>query len=496
MKNFKIISIVIALALCLSLMVGCNNNNNEPSTEAKTEAQTEATTSENTTVADTSVPVIEDIIATESTDTTSAEESSANNEDTSANETEAPSTSSNETVSEETTSSASTTAKEETTNADTTNKVEESSNEETSANVEESSDEETSAKVEESSEVTSADAEESSEETFAESEESDEVTSADAEESGEETSADAEESDEVTSADAEESNEETSADAEESSNESNDTTEAESKTETETETETEPETEPEVTTESDVTMVFNGSSCEISNKDAVKVSGKNYTVVKAGTYIISGTMNDGQIRVDVADTEKVTLVLNNFTGSNSTSAVIYVINADEVYIDMEKNSVNTLTDATIYDANEKPNACIYAADDLTIKGGGTLNVIGNFNNGIGCKNDIDIKNGVVNVTAVKNAIKGNDSVTVRGDAEVNILDAKDGIKSDTTDKANKGFIHIIEEAKVTVVCCSDDALQATQNITITAGATLTIQNAKTDVNCDGTINIADGCIIK
>ena len=249
----------------------------------------------------------------------------------------------------------------------------------------------------------------------------------------------------------------------------------------------------------EVSLVFGETGCNISDTSAVNVSGKVYTIVKPGTYNISGTMADGQIRVDIAKTEKATLVLNNFTGSCSDSAVIYVVSADEVYIDMEKDSVNTLTDGISYvfenPADDKPNACIYSSDDLTIKGGGTLNVIGNYNNGIGCKNDIDIKNGVVNVTAVKNAIKGNDSVTVRGDAEVNVLGAKDAIKSDTTDKDGKGFIHIIEEAKVTVTC-SDDALQATQNVTITSGATLTVQSAKTDVNCDGTVNIDEGCITK
>ena len=249
----------------------------------------------------------------------------------------------------------------------------------------------------------------------------------------------------------------------------------------------------------EVTMTFGESGCTISDTSAVEVSGKIYTIKKAGTYILSGTMADGQIRVDIQKTEKATLVLNNFTGSCSDSAVIYVMHADEVYIDMEKDSVNTLTDAVSYvfenPADDKPNACIYSSDDLTIKGGGTLNIIANYNNGIGCKNDIDIKNGIVNVTAIKNAIKGNDSVTVRGDAEVNILGAKDAIKSDTTDKDGKGFIHIIEEAKVSANC-SDDALQATQNVTITAGATLTIISAKTDVNCDGTINVDEGCIIK
>ena len=251
-------------------------------------------------------------------------------------------------------------------------------------------------------------------------------------------------------------------------------------------------------TQLQVTMNFTDSGCEISDTSAVEVSGKYYTVKKAGTYTITGTMADGQIRVDIPKTEKATLLFNNFTGSCSDSAVIYVMNADEVYIDLEKNSVNTLTDGNSYvfenPADDKPNACIYSSDDLTIKGGGTLNVTGNYNNGIGCKNDIDIKNGIVNVSAINNAVKGNDSITVRGDAVVNVLGGEDALKSDETVKADKGFIHIIEEAKVTITC-TDDALQATQNVTITTGATLTVNAASTDINCDGTINVDDGCII-
>ena len=209
-------------------------------------------------------------------------------------------------------------------------------------------------------------------------------------------------------------------------------------------------------------------------------------------------MEDGQIQVEVSDLDRVTLLLDNFDGKCSDSAVIYVINADRVYIDLAKGSVNTLTDAESYvfanPADDKPNACIYSSDDLTIKGGGRLNVYANYNNGIGCKNDIDIKNGNVTVKAVKNAIKGNNSVTVRGDAEVVITGAKDGIKTDNVDRADKGYIEITEMAKV-VISCDDDALQATQNVIITDGATVTVVTASKAVNCDGKTSVADGALI-
>lgn len=246
------------------------------------------------------------------------------------------------------------------------------------------------------------------------------------------------------------------------------------------------------------TLKFNDNSCEISDKSAVAVDGKYYRITKAGTYEISGTMSDGQIIVDVAKTERVTLVLDNFTGSCSDSAVIYVKSADKAYIDLKKDSNNVVTDASVYvfsdPASTKPNACIYSSDDLVIKGGGKLTVNAKYNNGIGCKNDIEIKNGHVFVNAVNNAIKGNDSVTVCGDAEVTVTAADDAIKSDCIDKENKGFVLITDEAKVTVTC-SDDAVQAPQNVKITVGATLTVVSASSAVNCDGVTDVGEGCII-
>lgn len=252
----------------------------------------------------------------------------------------------------------------------------------------------------------------------------------------------------------------------------------------------------------DYSISFNGdTNVSISDTAAIVNTGKIYKIVKPGVYTITGKMSDGQIQVEVAKTEKVTLLLNNFEGACSDSAVIYVISADKVEIDLAKNSTNVVTDAQTYvfaDPGEtKPNACIYSSEDLEIKGGGKLYVNGRYNNGIGTKNDLEIKNGTVYVSAVKNALKGNDSVTVCGDAVVNIEYAKDGIKSDTlaSEKSEKGYVLITDEAQVNVKC-ADEAIQATQNITITSGASLNVTQATSTYKCDGTVNIDDGCIVE
>lgn len=262
--------------------------------------------------------------------------------------------------------------------------------------------------------------------------------------------------------------------------------------------ETSTDTDDVTVTEITGTLTFEGDICKASDESAVVKNGKNYKIVKAGVYKITGVMNDGQIQVEVADTERVTLLLDNFDGTCSDSAVIYVINADRVYIDLEKGSVNNLTDGSSYafanPADTKPNACIYASDDLTIKGGGRLNVYANYNNGIATKNDLEIKNGNITVSAVNNALKGNNSVTIMGDADITINNAEDAIKTENIDRADRGFIEIIEQARV-VITCSDDALQATQRVTVSSTAKVIVASASSAVNCDGTADIADGSLI-
>jgi hypothetical protein len=194
--------------------------------------------------------------------------------------------------------------------------------------------------------------------------------------------------------------------------------------------------------------------------------------------------------VAVPKTEQVELIFNNFTASCNTSAPLYIESADKATIVLAAGSVNTLTDATLYQfanpAEDKPNACIYSSDDMTIKGTGTLNVNGNYNNGIGCKNDLRIKDCTLNVTGVNNILKGNDSVEIEN-ATVKLSGGEDAIKSDTADRTDKGYILITAGSKVEINCI-DDAIQASMSITIEAGCAITGTCGGDALNCPGTIN--------
>ena len=248
---------------------------------------------------------------------------------------------------------------------------------------------------------------------------------------------------------------------------------------------------PGTTTPTSVVLTFNGNQLSTSVQDTgIKVEGNAFVITRGGSYEFRGDLSNGQIKVAVPKTEQVELIFNNFTASCNTSAPLYIESADKATIVLAAGSVNTLTDATLYQfanpAEDKPNACIYSSDDMTIKGTGTLNVNGNYNNGIGCKNDLRIKDCTLNVTGVNNILKGNDSVEIEN-ATVKLSGGEDAIKSDTADRTDKGYILITAGSKVEINCI-DDAIQATMSITVEAGCAVTGNCGGDALNCPGTIN--------
>ena len=240
-----------------------------------------------------------------------------------------------------------------------------------------------------------------------------------------------------------------------------------------------------------IVLTFDGTKLSTSVQDTgITVQGGAFVITRGGSYELKGDLSNGQIKVAVPKTEQVELIFNNFTASCNTSAPLYIESADKCTIVVAAGSVNTLTDATLYQfanpADDKPNACIYSSDDLTIKGEGTLNVNGNYNNGIGCKNDLRIKDCTLNVTGVNNILKGNDSVEIEN-AKVKLSGGEDAIKSDTADRTDKGYVLITAGSKVEINCI-DDALQATMSITVEAGCAITGTCGGDALNCPGTIN--------
>ncbi len=199
---------------------------------------------------------------------------------------------------------------------------------------------------------------------------------------------------------------------------------------TEAETLADPTDETKVTTD----------TFSIETEDgAFSQNGSVYTITAAGEYTLSGALNDGQIVVDAGDEDDVKLVLQNASISCSFSAPILIRNAGEATVKAQKDSYNTVSDLRTGSADGvEEDAAIWAACDLKLAGSGTLIVETAFDNGVKTKDDLSVKNLTLKVTAVGNALKGNDSVSIKSGDLILISTASDGVKTENSDVSSKG----------------------------------------------------------
>lgn len=195
----------------------------------------------------------------------------------------------------------------------------------------------------------------------------------------------------------------------------------------------------------DSTTVSSGSSDNSSTDDTVDgvtVDGNVITITSGGTYIISGTLSEGQLVVD-ADDEKVQLVLDNADITCATSAAIYVKSAGKTFITLAEDSENILMNTAEFEAIDDNNidAVIFSKDDLALNGSGTLTINSENGHGIVSKDDLKITGGTYNITAASHALSGKDSVRIAA-GTFNLVSGKDGIHSENADDSSKGYVYI------------------------------------------------------
>jgi hypothetical protein len=228
------------------------------------------------------------------------------------------------------------------------------------------------------------------------------------------------------------------------------------------------------TSTADLTYVrLEGDSITLEGSGAT-MDGRIITIVSTGTYNLSGTLNDGQIIVDTEDEETVHLILDGVDIICTTSAPIYVRNAEKTVITLADGTENAVTDGEFYvfaDAEtDEPNAAVFSKHDLTINGGGSLTVNANYNNGITSKDDLKITGGTITVNAVNDGIKGRDSIAVL-DGMITVNAGGDGLQSTNNEDLEKGYISI--EGGAFDITAGLDGIQA-QTILLVSGGEISI----------------------
>ena len=191
-----------------------------------------------------------------------------------------------------------------------------------------------------------------------------------------------------------------------------------------------------------VTIQLNGTTATASS-DSVKISGSTVQINEEATYVISGELTDGMIVVNVKDTAKLQLVFNGVDVTSKTSAALYILEADKVFVTLAEGTTNTLANGGSFVAIDDNNidGALFSKQDLTLNGKGSLTVTSPAGHGIVCKDDLVITGGTYTVNSSSHGLDANDSVRI-ANAKFTIDAGKDAIHCENTEDTAKGFIYI------------------------------------------------------
>lgn len=189
---------------------------------------------------------------------------------------------------------------------------------------------------------------------------------------------------------------------------------------------------------SDATVItLTGDGAEISGNGAYANDG-NVVITNAGYYVVSGSLTDGYLSVDAYDSSKVFILLNGVEINCSDDACIRVEQADKVFLTLAESSQNILTSGSSYSEQalkDGTDGAVFAHDDLTINGSGSLTVNAEYRHGIAANDDLVITGGTITVTAAADAIHANDSLRIR-EASITLDAGDDGMVTSTKRKTD------------------------------------------------------------
>ena len=230
-------------------------------------------------------------------------------------------------------------------------------------------------------------------------------------------------------------------------------------------------------------ITLSGDTATVSGSGAY-ANGGSVTIASAGYYDVTGTLTDGSLIVDAGKNAKVFLRLNGVTITCSDDAAIRVDQADKVFLTLAEGTENTVTSGENYSEAalaDKTDGAIFAHDDLTINGSGSLTVTAAYKHGIAANDSLRITGGKITVTAPADTIHVNDSLHITG-AAITLSAGDDAIHSDTS-------IAILGGSLTVNTCC--EGIEAPE-ILIEDGA-ITVTSTDDGINACGT-ETSDGSL--
>lgn len=171
----------------------------------------------------------------------------------------------------------------------------------------------------------------------------------------------------------------------------------------------------EITRLDRVTGTENAEIIDISslNQEMDESRGYSYkeaclTIWEPGCYVLSGEAENLKLVVNVYEDEVVHLILEQVELCSQDGPAIYVEQAGKVVITVKEGTQNTISDGVEYASAME--ACIFSNSDLTINGGGQLNVYGYYHDAVRSKDQVKVLDSQIYILSQNDGIRGNDGI--------------------------------------------------------------------------------------
>lgn len=260
-------------------------------------------------------------------------------------------------------------------------------------------------------------------------------------------------------------------------------------------------------------------------------SNDQVTISEAGTYIVTGTCSDGNIKVKKG-TQDVVLVLKDLTLTSTTGATLSINKGAEAKIVVEGTvTLNDNEDTTDEELDTYDGAVIKAkaGSAVVLTGTGTLNVNGNAEHGIKVSSTDadDIADGYsdasfivdgslkINITSVDDSMNSGTDLTIKS-GTITVSAGDDGIKADyiltigeegedgptinvkKSGEALEGAVVNIYSGQIDVTASDDGINAANSDLTDYTfsvnimGGTINVSAGADGIDSNGNVNIIGG----
>ena len=256
---------------------------------------------------------------------------------------------------------------------------------------------------------------------------------------------------------------------------------------------------------------LSGDGASVSGGGAYVYDG-DVVIARAGRYVVSGTLEDGSIRVSAESGAKVWLMLNGASVSCSDDAAIRIEQADKVFLTLAEGTENSLTSGDTYSESalaDNVGGALFSRDDLTVNGSGSLHITAGYRHGIDANDELVITGGEISIEAPGDGIHVNEgffcenaALTVRaGDEGVNVqgTEAELCVTSgsfdiDSTGAALKCANNMLLTGGSFALTTQADGIHSGGSVAV-LGGDYTIRAADDGIHADAAVSISDGRLL-